>query len=95
LHGPILVVPKAQSAKFENISKLGAPERLMTDKGRGDAAVTKTKRLRRVGRRQRGLMGLPCFLDADGSLSRFPGRDLVREEPLVGETAVHGGRVEA
>ena len=81
--------PQGYKGKFENgVYKITKGGEMRTggvngDKGRGDAAVTKTKRLRRAGRRQRGLMGLPCLLDADGSLSRFPGRNLVRHKSLV------------
>ena len=37
-------------------------------------------------------MGLPRLLDADGSLSRFPRRNLVRQKALVQGAILQGDR---
>ena len=39
-------------------------------------------------------MGLPRLLDANGSLSRFPGRNLVRQKVLVQGAVLHGLRLQ-
>ena len=83
--GPILIIPEAKGTKFEDVTKLGSPKALMGDEGGGAAPVAKSKGLAGVGRGRRVLKGPSRRLEADSNLSRLPGRDLVREEPLVGE----------
>ena len=74
------IIPEAQSRSFEHVPNLGPTERPVSNEGRGDAAVAKTRGSAGGGRQGRWLLGdAGRVFNPDAVFGQLPNSDLRRE----------------